>query len=136
MNKEPFLPHSITDLYEKMIEEEFTGQLSIEDDRLIWKLPNGITIKVAFHYVKSKQGGQFVEGYFETCYRNDKEEIPLTHWHPSHEEIYRDLYEINSGHTFWVLKKPLFRKNPLPLIMEKSEWQKYSEKRRNKYIKL
>lgn len=130
MDHEIFIPHNANELYEKMIREQFTGQLSLEDDHLIWKLPNGITIKVTFSTL-------FPEAYLGTCCLDGKKEIPLAHWHPMIEDVYRDLSEINNGQIFWVKrKKKGFLTNNFPVIMYKKEWENLNEKRKGKYIIL
>ena len=48
MSEEIFIPHNSNELYEKMVKEQFPGELSLEKDWLVWKLPNGITVKVSF----------------------------------------------------------------------------------------
>lgn len=128
MNSDTFIPESINELYKKMTDDGFTGELSIEDDWLIWKLPNRIIIKTALN---NHPG----EGYIEISYFNGKKESSLTHWHPFEDEIYKDLLDINSGQTFWVRKKSnIFNYSFRSIItIDKCYWDKLSEKRRNKY---
>lgn len=128
MKNDIFIPCNITELYDKMISEQFKGQLLLEKDYLIWRLPNGVIVKAAFT-------PPFREGYIETCYMEGKREIQLTHWHPAVEDFYRDLYQIHTSQTFWVKKKKTIFKNP-PLIMDESKWGRYNEKKKNKYIIL
>lgn len=126
MENEIFIPHNVMELYEKMDSEHFTGLLEIEKDALIWKLPNGIVLKV---FIEKLYG----EGYIEVHCPDYKKRAEGTHWHPTADEIYRDLCGINTGQTFWVKKKKGFAG---PLIMDKCEWEKYSEKKKNKYVIL
>lgn len=125
MRSNIFIPHRVTELYEKMICEHFAGQLEIENDLLIWTLPSGIAIKIVID-------NQPREGYILACYQKGKREVELTHWHPMEDEIYEDLYKINTGQIFWMKKKRALFTN-YPLYMEKSTWEKFSEKRKAKY---
>lgn len=131
VEKEIFIPQNITELYDKMVSEQFTGQLSMEGDWLIWRLPNSIIIKVAFSEL-------YPEAYLAVCFCMDgKKELQCTHWHPQEEDIYGDLSEINSGSIFWVQRKKRgFMVPNVPEIMFKSEWERFSEKRKSKYIIL
>ena len=128
LDSDIFIPHNVTELYEKMISEHFAGQLEIESGLLVWTLPNGIVIKTIVE-------NQPQEGYILVCYWNGKRETGLTHWHPMEDEIYKDLYDINIGQIFWVKKKRTFFTSS-PLFMHKSIWEKFSDKRKNKYIIL
>lgn len=128
MNSDVFIPYSASELYEKMTSDQFTGKISVENDNLIWMLPNGITLKIIVD-------NQPQEGYIAVYYKDDKRKAQLTHWHPMEDEIYRDLYDINTGQIFWVKKKRCFFKEH-PLFMDKSEWERYSEKRKSKYVVL
>lgn len=129
MESHIFIPHSVDELYKKMINEKFIGQLSVQKDWLIWNLPNKIIIKIALDCNPLR------EGCIDTYYFDDKKEYNLTHWHPMEEEVYKDLMEINVGQVFWVKKKKSIFRNP-PLIMDKSKWETFSEKKRRKYIIL
>ncbi|MDE6747527.1 MAG: hypothetical protein K2K21_00465 [Lachnospiraceae bacterium] len=130
MSKEVFIPHNNNELYEKMINEHFPGELSLENVWMVWKLPNGITVKVSFDPLHP-------ETYLITYYGEGKREFPLAHWHPYIEDVYRDLSDIASGKIFWVKRK---RKMihlifpDLPIIMFRDEWEKFSEKKKRKYI--
>lgn len=127
MQKDIFIPHNVEELYEKMICENFTGKLLSKDDRLIWCLPNGITVKVAVDE-------RMLEGYIDTsCCCGGKEHL-LTHWHPMKDEIYNDLLKIDNGEIFWVKKKQsIFNSKGLPIIMDKNEWEALSERQKSKY---
>lgn len=131
MSEEIFIPHNNNELYEKMTSEQFTGQLALREVWLVWKLPNGIIVKIAFDTLHP-------ETYLGTYYCPDgKTEFPLTHWHPYIEEVYEDLSEINSGQTFWVKKKRKLSRLIFPdhpLIMFQNEWEKFSEKKKSRYI--
>lgn len=129
MEYEVFIPHSVTELYEKMIGEQFTGQIEIKSDSLIWTLDSGIVLEIVVD-------NQPQEGYIGINYLDYKKRTTqLTHWHPMEYEIYRDLWDINTGQTFWVKKKRsiLWR---YPLIMDRRVWEGYSEKRKSKYVIL
>lgn len=132
MSEEIFIPHNNNELYEKMINEQFIGELSLEKGWLVWKLPNGITVEVAF-------SDPLPETYLGTYYRDGNKKFPLTHWHPYIEDVYNDISEIASGKVFWVKKKRkkkhLFSPN-LPIIMDIDEWEKFSEKKKNKYVRI
>lgn len=132
MSEEIFIPHNNNELYEKMIKEQFPGELSLEKYWLVWKLPNGITVKVAF-------SDPLPETYLGTYYGEGKNKFPLTHWHPYIEDVYNDLSEIASGKIFWVKRKhkislPFFL--DLPIIMFRDEWEKFSEKKKSKYVRI
>lgn len=131
MAEENFIPHNNIELYEKMISEQFTGQMTLGEVWLVWKLPNGIIVKISFDPLHP-------ETYLGTSYcPNGKLEIPLTHWHPYIEEVYRDLSEINSGQIFWVKKKRKLSRlicPDYPIIMFKNEWEKFSEKKKSRYV--
>lgn len=101
MKSDIFIPHSITELYEKMLSEQFAGQLEIERSILVWTLPNGIVIKTIVD-------NQPQEGYISVCYRNGKREIELTHWHPMEDEIFKELNDMNRGQIIWVKRKRTF----------------------------
>lgn len=124
MESDIFIPDNITELYEKMIANKFQGQLSIENDWITWKLPNNVTFKIAVN-------NQPHEGYIEVLY-NDKN---ITHWHPMEDEIYKDLFDINTGQLLLIKKRKSFLTTPLMLI-HKNDWEKLSLKRKNKYIVL
>lgn len=128
MENNIFIPHNAIELYEKMISEQFTGQIKVENGNLIWTLPNGIVLDVIVD-------NQPQEGYIGVCYPEGKRGAQLMHWHPMEDEIYGDLWDINTGQIFWVKKKRtiLWRH---PLLMDRRVWEKYSEKRKNKYIVL
>lgn len=130
MEKDIFIPHNVEELYEKMICGNFAGKLLTKDDWLIWQLPNGITVKVAIDE-------RMLEGYIDTSYHCDGKEYLLAHWHPVEDEIYTDLLKIESGQTFWVKKKKsIFNSNSLPIIMDKTEWEAFQERQKNKYTML
>ena len=129
MEYEVFIPHSVAELYEKMIGEQFTGQIEIKSDSLIWTLDSGIVLEIVVD-------NQPQEGYIGVnCLDYKKRITQLAHWHPMEYEIYRDLWDINTGRTFWVKKKRsiLWR---YPLIMDRCVWEGYSEKRKSKYVIL
>ena len=98
MSEKIFIPHNNNELYEKMISEQFPGELSLEKYWLVWKLPNGITVEVAF-------SNPLPETYLGTYCMIGKMQYQLAHWHPYIEDVYRDLSDIASGKIFWVKKK-------------------------------
>lgn len=131
MSEEVFIPHNNNELYEKMIKEQFPGQLSLEKYWLVWKLSNGITVEVSFHPL-------LPETYLVTYCMIGKMKYQLAHWHPYIEDVYNDLSDIASGKVFWVRRKrkinrPFFL--DLPIIMDKDEWEKLSEKKKHKYVR-
>ena len=116
---------ALTELYQKMTDENFIGQLSLDDDWLIWKLSDTVILKITI---------EFHEGYVAVYSVEDKTEKPLTHWHPEIEEIYDDLLKVNTGDVFWVIrKKSFFYPYPSVLSMEKREWESLSDKRKKQY---
>ncbi len=135
MSEEIFIPHNNNELYEKMISEQFPGQLSLEKNRLVWKLPNGIAVEVFFDDPRP-------ETYLGAYCEEGKNKFQITHWHPYIEDVYRDLSDIANGKIFWVKRKrkiirlifpdiPIFM--DLPIIMFRDEWEKFSEKKKSKY---
>lgn len=134
MSEEVFIPHNNNELYDKMIKEQFPGELAleIEKDWLVWKLPNGITVKVSFDPLHP-------ETYLITYYGEGKRNFPLAHWHPYIEDVYNDLSEIASGKVFWVKRKRKISRLfflDLPIILDKDEWEKFSEKKKSKYVRI
>lgn len=116
---------TLTELYQKMIAENFIGQLSLNNDWLIWKLSDTVILKITI---------DIHEGYIAVYSFDGKTEKPLTHWHPETEEIYDDLLKINIGDMFWVSrKKSIFYPFPLVLSIEKKDWENFSEKRKKQY---
>ena len=127
MKKDLFIPRNVEELYERMKCGNFTGKLSTKDEWLIWRLPNGVTIKVAIDE-------RILEGYIDTSYNCDGKEYLLAHWHPVEGEIYSDLLKIESGQTFWVKKKKsIFNSKGLPIIMDKNEWEALNERQKKRY---
>ena len=129
MNSSVFIPLNEKDLYEKMVKEKFIGQLSFDENLLLWSLPNGITINIVIN-------NQPHEGYIDTYYTINGKKCSLTHWHPMEDEIYQDLTDINNGQTFWIIKKRKFIFEPLPIIIEKEEYKSFSEKKKKRYFIL
>ncbi|MBQ7132383.1 MAG: hypothetical protein IJO29_07395 [Oscillospiraceae bacterium] len=117
------------EIYEKMLSENFTGQLSYEDGWIIWKMPNDIIIKSTINIPPG-------EGYICAYYFDGKKENALTHWHPEVDEIYEDLMKINCGEIFWISTRRKSRANRLPVMFEKYEWDELSEDIKNMYIIL
>ena len=70
-----FIPSSMEELYEALRRQNPPGELSLEGDVILWRLPNGVSLWVCFD------------------------------WHPAEEEIFADLLDICQGKTFWVRKK-------------------------------
>lgn len=122
------IKQSMVALYKKMIDEHFAGQCALHDGWLIWKLPNGVILKTTMNIPP-------YEGYIAAYYFDGKKENVLTHWHPMVEEIYDDLFQIHTGDIFWVIQRKSISKN-LPLIMDKREWERFSDKKRRKYSVL
>ena len=115
----------LSDLYQKMLDDKFVGHITLQDDCLMRELPNGILYKIYLNLV-------IQEGYIEALYHSGNQEKSLTHWHPSLDEIYKDLLSINTGNIFWVMKKKRFFKE-LPMMIERQQWEKLSEKKRKQY---
>lgn len=128
MQNEIYIPQNVEDLYNRMITENFIGEISFENEWLTWTLPNGIVIGVAVN-------NQQHEGYIDTKYFDGQKNITLTHWHPMEDEIYSDLSAINDGEAFWIVKKKSVLKS-LPQIIDKSEWQRLDEKSKCKFTIL
>lgn len=116
----------ILELYQRMIDENFMGEISLEDEWVIWRLDNGVIVKIAINY-------PVFEGYIATYFIEGKKEIQLTHWHPEIDEIFKDLLEINTGEVFWVRKKKCVFSN-FPMIAYRKEWDKFSERKKNRYV--
>lgn len=130
MSRENFIPKDITDLYEKLKEENLKGELSKENDLLIWKLPNHIVLKIAINIISDR----LHEGYIDTYYLKNGREQNLTHWHPADDEIYEDLMNINEDRIIWVKKKTIW--GEWIMIMDKKEYEAMSDKRKSKYSVL
>lgn len=118
----------LAELCQKILDEQFRGQITRHDDRIEWELPNGIIYKIYLNLVMQ-------EGYIEACYLKENQEKFLTHWHPDIDELYKDLISINTGNVFWVVKKKRFFKDS-PIMMEKQQWDMLSDKKRKHYIVL
>lgn len=127
MEQSSYIPRDTDELYEKLKTEDLQGELSVEGELLIWRLPNGICLKIAVN-------NQPHEGYIDTYYLKDGREQALTHWHPMEDEIYRDLLDIRDGQTFWIRKRSLF--SDQIIIMDKNEYERLSDREREKCIIL
>lgn len=121
-----FIPRGIEELYEALRRQNPAGELALQEDTILWRLPNGVALWVCLE-------GDCREGIIATAWTDSRgRERPLTHWHPVGEEIFGDLLDICQGRTFWVRKKrALFE--PPPLIMERERWERLSERSRQKY---
>lgn len=126
--RDKYIEAYLTELYDNMTKESFLGQRSLDRGWLIWKLPNEMVIKTTINIPP-------LEGYIVVYYFNGITEISLTHWHPAIEDVYEDLQKINIGDVFWIIKKKSLFKT-LPMIIEKSRWERFSERKRNKYTIL
>lgn len=115
----------LSEIYQKMAEEGFKGNIVLDECCLNWELPNGIILKIDLNLPMN-------EGYIAVFYSDGKKEISLTHWHPSIDEIYKDLFSINDGNVFWVVKKKTLFK-ALPVMIDKYRWEKFSVKKRTKF---
>lgn len=124
MGRDIFIPQNAADLYEKLKKEDLKGKLAKEGELLIWKLPNGIILKIGFNDPPH-------EGYIGTSYLKNGKEIILTHWHPMEDEIYRDLMDIKNGDTFWVKRNSIF--GELVTIMDRKEYEGLSDRKKRKY---
>ncbi len=115
-----FIPSSMEELYEALRRQNPPGELSLEGDVILWRLPNGVSLWVCFDAIA-------------TAWTDSRgRERPLTHWHPAEEEIFADLLDICQGKTFWVRKKRALWE-ALPLIMEREHWERLSQRQRGKY---
>lgn len=134
MNQNVFIPQDIEDLYEKLKSEDLQGELSKEDGLLIWKLPNQIILKISVNNMEWKGKTTIREGYIGTSYlKNGREQI-LTHWHPMADEIYPDLMDIKNGQTIWVKKQSIWGEQII--IMDKKEYESFSDKKKSRYMIL
>ena len=107
-----FIPRSIEELHERLRDEHPPGDLSLKEDVItVWACFDAIAT------VWTDSRGQ---------------ERQLTHWHPAEEEIFADLLDICRGRTFWVRKKRALWEAP-PLIMERENWDRYSERKKRRY---
>lgn len=123
-----FIPQDVADLYEKLKNENLQGELIKEGDWLIWKLPNDIIVKISINPLNN-------EGYIDTFYlKKNGKERKLAHWHPMEDEIYKDLMDINNGQTIWVKKKSSIE--DIAIIIDKKEYEAWSDRKKSKYIFL
>ena len=120
-----FIPKDLSELYEKLVKEDVKGELSKQEDWLIWKLSNGIILKIGIL-------APFGEGYIGVYYLKNGKEKNLTHWHPADDEIYRDLMEINHEDIIWIRKKSVFKEQP-PVFIERKRYEAMSERRKGRY---
>lgn len=134
MNEDVFIPQNVKDLYEKLKSEDLQGELSKEGDQLIWKLPNNIILKIAVNNIWRNGKITIREGYIGTSYLKNGKEMVLTHWHPADDEIYPDLMDIKNGQTIWVKRKSIL--GEAIIIMDKKEYESFSDKKKSKYIIL
>ena len=115
-----FIPRSIEELHERLRDEHPPGDLSLKEDVILWRLPNGVTVWACFDAIA-------------TVWTDSRgQERQLTHWHPAEEEIFADLLDICRGRTFWLRKKRARWEAP-PLIMERENWDRYSERKKRRY---
>lgn len=131
MNQDSFIPQDVEDLYKKLKSEDLQGELSKEGDWLIWKLPNGIILKIAINNILWKGKPSIREGYIASYYQKNGRELTLTHWHPMEDEIYPDLMDIKNGQTIWVRRKSI--RGEKIIIMDKKEYESFSDKKKSKY---
>lgn len=115
-----FIPRSMEELHERLRGEHPPGELSLGEDVILWRLPNGVSLWICFDTIAT--------AWIDRRGR----ERPLTHWHPAEEEIFADLLDICQGRTFWVRKKRALWEAP-PLIMEREHWEALSQRQREKY---
>lgn len=120
MDSTRFVPRSMEELYEALRRQNPPGELSLQGDAIVWRLPNGVSLWACFDTIA-------------TAWTDSRgRERPLTHWHPAEEEIFADLLDICQGKTFWVRKKRALWE-ALPLIMEREHWEALSQRQRGKY---
>lgn len=127
MENSIFIPHNTKELYDKMLAEQFVGEISVEKDMIIWKLPNSIILTIFVLNIPPD------EGYIGTSYPYGKKELILAHWHPATDEIYNDLLAINTGQTLWIVKKRKIDFRNSPRIIERKEWETFSERKKSRY---
>lgn len=131
MNEDVFIPQDVKDLYEKLKSEDLQGELSKEGNLLIWKLPNNIILKITVNNIQRNGKITIREGYIGTSYLKNGRELILTHWHPAEDEIYPDLMDIKNGQTIWVKRKSIL--GEAIIIMDKKEYESFSDKKKSKY---
>ena len=77
-----FIPRSMEELHERLRDEHPPGDLSLKEDVILWRLPNGVTVWACFDAIATVW----------TDSRGRKRQ--LTHWHPPEDEIFSDLLDI------------------------------------------
>lgn len=123
MSNDLFIPKDTAHLFERMKRDNLLGVLSFDDDQIRWALPNNVILYININTV-------FSEGYIGTGYLENGKEKALTHWHPDIDEVYSDLLDINCGNIIWAMKKT---KYSLPIIFDKKEFDKLSDRKKSKY---
>ncbi len=110
----------------------------VNDDSFIWRLPNGIIVRVFVTRIPDKRYPTSIaitEWYVGYSYDKDGKEIALTHSHLDTHEVFEELVDIQDGNTFWVIKINVFGKKSAPLIMEKAEFDKIKNKDKYRILK-
>ena len=106
------------ELYKKM-KNKVKGKVFLEKDYIKWIFPNEVVFKIYF-------GDP--EGYICVVYKN----YNLTHFHPYSDEIFDDIMYLNND-IYWVKKKKIFGYSK-PFFIEKSEYNSFDNKKKDKYI--
>lgn len=133
--KDPFIPKSTDELYQKLVSGVWKGKLIYNNDCIIWKVYSWIIYKIYINIIKRKDDSFWTEGYIEIYFVDDngKEEY-ITHYHPAADEIYDELCKVNDGTYIFIRKKNIFF-GELREIISKDEYnpQKYKNTRFTQY---
>ena len=112
--------------------EHLKGEVSLDNDTVYWQLPNGVLVDISINQLENSS---LCEGYIGTTCMKDGKKRVLTHWHPVPEDIWSDLMDIQTGRTFWAVKKTMFGES-LPLIFDIREFARLPQKEKDKYTIL
>ncbi|MGN0604971.1 MAG: hypothetical protein ACI4JM_00460 [Oscillospiraceae bacterium] len=116
----------LTSIYQKMKNERFNGEISIDGFWIVWKFSENISIKVTIDNLHE-------EGYISVTYLK---QAKSTHWHPELDELYDDLLKINNNNLFGVIKKRGFLFRNHFFMMNKDYWESLNVKKKSKYTVL
>ena len=113
----------INELFTQMKNENFVGEIELNENRIMWKLSESTIIEV---YLDDDEP----EGII---FVNYTKKSLSTHWHPTTDEMFKELMEINSGNKFGAVKiKGFFFRNHL-FIMDKDIWNSLSDRKKKQY---
>ncbi len=119
-----FAPKNAQQLYEALIKAKLQGSLTLENDAVVWRHPNGLIFRA---FVDEN------EGYVEMLWIDSGSKINLTHWHPSLDGICSDLADLNGGKYVVEIKEGSPFSQPEAKFIEA---EKYSSKPSKKTVVL